>query len=200
MKNANSKRVAIYARVSTASQTVENQLQELREVARRNGWRIVAELSDSGISGSKGRDQRPAFDELLKRATRREFDVVMVWAIDRLGRSIQHLVGFMNEIHNLGVDLYIHQQAIDTTTASGRMVFGIFSALGEYERELIRERIIAGQKRARAQGVKIGRPSKMNDAVRTSVKMLREKGVGIRDIAKKLEIGVGTVYSVLRAA
>lgn len=200
MKNANSKRVAIYARVSTASQTVENQLQELREVARRNGWRIVAELADNGISGSKGRDQRPAFDELLKRATRREFDVVMVWAIDRLGRSIQHLVGFMNEIHNLGVDLYIHQQAIDTTTASGRMVFGIFSALGEYERELIRERIIAGQKRARAQGVKIGRPSKMNDAVRTSVKMLREKGVGIRDIAKKLEIGVGTVYSVLRAA
>ena len=106
----------------------------------------------------------------------------------------------MNEIQSIGVDLYIHKQAIDTTTASGRMIFGIFSALGEYERELMRERIIAGQKRAVSQGIKIGRPSKMNDAVRTSVRMLRDKGVGIREISKKLEIGVGTVYSVLRAA
>jgi DNA invertase Pin-like site-specific DNA recombinase len=192
------RRVAIYARVSTQQQTVENQFRELREVAHRQGWQIVAELSDSGISGAKGRDQRPAFDELLKRATRREFDLIMVWAIDRLGRSIQHLVGFMNEIQSMGVDLYIHQQAIDTTTASGRMVFGIFSALGEYERELIRERIIAGQRRARAQGVRIGRPSQLNDAVRTSVRMLRDKGVGIKDIANRLQIGVGSVYAVLR--
>ena len=194
------RRVAIYARVSTSTQTVENQFLELRAVAQRNGWHIAAELSDSGISGAKGRDQRPAFDELLKRSTRREFDVVMVWAIDRLGRSIQHLVSFMNDMQSVGIDLYIHQQAIDTTTASGRMIFGIFSALGEYERELIRERIIAGQKRAVSQGIKIGRPSKMNDAVVTSVRMLRQKGIGIRDIARKLEIGVGTVYSVLRAA
>ena len=193
-------KVAIYARVSTASQSVENQFAELRDVAARNGWEIVVELSDHGISGAKGRDQRPAFDELLRRATRREFDLIMVWAIDRLGRSIQHLVSFINEIQSLRVDLYVHQQAIDTTTPSGRMIFSIFSALGEYERELMRERIIAGQKRARSQGIKIGRPSKMNDAVKTSVKMLREKGIGIRDIAKKLEIGVGTVYSVLRAA
>ena len=129
-----SRRVAIYARVSTSSQTVENQFQELREVAHRNGWQIVAELSDTGISGAKGRDQRPAFDQLLKRATRREFDLIMVWAIDRLGRSIQHLVGFMNDILAMGVDLYVHQQSIDTTTPSGRMIFSIFSALGEYER------------------------------------------------------------------
>ncbi len=193
------KRVAIYARVSTNNQTVENQFLELREIAHRQGWQIVAELSDNGISGAKGREQRPAFDELLKRSTRREFDLIMVWAIDRLGRSIQHLVTFMNEIQGIGVDLYIHQQAIDTTTASGRMVFGIFAALGEYDRELIRERILAGQKRARAQGVKIGRPSQLNDAVRTSVKMLRDKGVGIRDIASRLQIGVGSVYAVLRA-
>jgi DNA invertase Pin-like site-specific DNA recombinase len=173
---------------------------ELRAVAERNGWQIVAELADNGISGTKGRDQRPAFDQLIKRATRREFDVIMVWAIDRLGRSIQQLVGFMNELQCINVDLYIHQQAIDTTTPSGRMVFGIFSALGEYERELIRERIMAGQRRARAQGVKIGRPSKMNDAVKTSVKMLRDNGIGIKDIAKRLEIGIGTVYSVLKAA
>ena len=200
MTYSKSLRVAIYARVSTSSQTVENQFQELREVARRNGWTIVAELSDSGISGAKGRDQRPAFDQLLKRATRREFDVIMVWAIDRLGRSIQHLVGFMNDIQAMGVDLYVHQQAIDTTTPSGRMIFSIFSALGEYERELIRERIMAGQKRARAQGVKIGRPSKLNDAVRTSVKLLRDGGMGIKEISKRLEIGVGSVYGALQAA
>lgn len=200
MNYSKSRRVAIYARVSTSSQTVENQLQELREVAKRNGWTIVAELSDSGISGAKGRDQRPAFDQLLKRATRREFDLIMVWAIDRLGRSIQHLVGFMNDIQAMGVDLYVHQQAIDTTTPSGRMTFSIFSALGEYERELIRERILAGQKRARAQGIKIGRPSKLNDAVRTSVKLLRDGGMGIKEISKRLDIGVGSVYSALNAA
>jgi DNA invertase Pin-like site-specific DNA recombinase len=191
------RRVALYARVSTCNQTVENQLAELREIAHRQGWSIVAELSDEGISGSKGRDKRLAFDQLLKRATRREFDLIMVWAIDRLGRSIQHLVGFMNELQSLKVDLYVHQQAIDTTTPSGRMVFGIFSALGEYERELIRERILAGQKRARAQGIKIGRPSKLNDAVKTSVKLLRGNGMGIKQIAKTLEIGIGSVYASL---
>ena len=194
------RRVALYARVSTSNQTVENQLAELREIAHRQGWTIVAELSDEGISGSKGRDKRPAFDQLSKRATRREFDLIMVWAIDRLGRSIQHLVGFMNELQSLRVDLYVHQQAIDTTTPSGRMVFGIFSALGEYERELIRERILAGQKRARSQGIKIGRPSKLNDAVKTSVRLLRGNGMGIKQIAKTLEIGIGSVYSSLSEA
>jgi DNA invertase Pin-like site-specific DNA recombinase len=200
MHNGRTRKVAIYARVSTSSQTVENQLQELRDVAKKNNWYVVAEFSDSGISGAKGRDQRPAFDQLLKRATRREFDLIMVWAIDRLGRSIQHLVGFMNDIQAMGVDLYVHQQAIDTTTPSGRMTFSIFSALGEYERELIRERIMAGQRRARAQGVKLGRPSKLNDAVRTSVKLLRGGGMGIKEISRTLEIGIGSVYGALRAA
>ncbi|MCX7350653.1 MAG: recombinase family protein, partial [Alphaproteobacteria bacterium] len=129
-----------------------------------------------------------------------EFDLIMVWAIDRLGRSIQHLVGFMNDILAMGVDLYVHQQSIDTTTPSGRMIFNIFSALGEYERELIRERIMAGQKRARAQGVKIGRPSSMTPALRTSVKLLRDGGMGIKEISTRLEIGVGSVYGALRAA
>jgi DNA invertase Pin-like site-specific DNA recombinase len=194
------RRAAIYARVSTSSQTVDNQIAELREVAVRNGWYVIYELTESGVSGAKDRDQRPVFDELIRRATRREFDIVLVWAIDRLGRSIQHLVGFMNEIQALGIDLYCHQQALNTATPAGRMVFSVFSALGEYERELIRERIIAGQRRARSQGIKIGRPSKMNDAVKTSVMLLREKGMSIREIAKRLEIGVGTVYAVLKTA
>jgi DNA invertase Pin-like site-specific DNA recombinase len=188
------RRAAIYARVSTSSQTVENQIAELREVAARNGWHVVTELSESGITGGKGRHQRPAFNELVRKASR-EFDIVMVWAIDRLGRSIQQLVEFMNELQWLGIDLYSHQQALNTATPAGRMVFNIFSALGEYERELIRERIIAGQRRGRSQ---VGRPSKMNEAVRTSVRLLRDKGMSIRQIAKRLEIGVGTVYSVLK--
>ena len=200
MHTSSTRCVAIYARVSTTSQTVENQIAELRAVANRNGWYVAIELTDSGISGSKGRDQRPAFSDLIHRATRREFDIVMVWAIDRLGRSIQQLVEFMNELHWLGIDLYSHQQALNTATPAGRMVFSIFSALGEYERELIRERIIAGQRRARSQGIRIGRPSKMNEAVRTSVRLLRDKGMSIREIAKRLEIGVGTVYSVLKTA
>jgi DNA invertase Pin-like site-specific DNA recombinase len=156
MLTSSTRRVAIYARVSTTSQTVENQIAELRQVANRHGWYIAIELTDSGISGGKGRDQRPAFNDLIRRATRREFDIVMVWAIDRLGRSIQQLVEFMNELQWLGIDLYSHQQALNTATPAGRMVFSIFSALGEYERELIRERIIAGQRRARSQGIRIG--------------------------------------------
>jgi DNA invertase Pin-like site-specific DNA recombinase len=140
------RRAVIYARTSTSSQTVENQFAELRDVAMQNGWRITLELTDNGISGSEGRDQRPALNELIQRATRREFDVVMVWAIDRVGRSIQQLVDFMNELQWLGIDLYSHQQAINTATPAGLMVFNIFSALGEYERELIRERILAGHR------------------------------------------------------
>lgn len=194
------KRVAIYARASSGSQTVESQIQALRAVASRQNWEIVCELSDQEISRSKGRDQRPQFDELLKRATRHELDLIAVWSIGSLGRSVPHLISFMSEVQRLGVDLYAHQQALDTTTTGGRMIFGVFSALGDYERELIRERIIGGQKRARGQGVKIGRPSRMNDAVRTSVRMLHDKGVPVRQISKRLEIGVGTVYSVLRAA
>ena len=139
MFTSSTRRAAIYARVSTTSQTVENQISELRQVASRNGWYVAVELTDSGISGSKGRDQRPAFNDLLRRATRREFDIVMVWAIDRLGRSIQQLVEFMNELQWLGIDLYSHQQALNTATPAGRMVFSIFSALGEYEREILEE-------------------------------------------------------------
>lgn len=193
-------RAVIYARVSTTNQTVTNQLLELRQAAERMGWIVVAELTDDGISGAKGRDQRPAFDRLFHMVQRREIDVVMAWSIDRIGRSIQHLTSFMSEVQAMGIDLYIHQQAINTATPAGRMVFGIFSALGEYERELIRERINAGLARARAQGKKLGRPSNVNASVITSVKMLREKGHSIHTIAKQLRIGVGTTQKILASA
>ena len=120
-------RAVIYARVSTTHQTTDNQLIELRQAASRMGWSVVGELTDDGISGTKGREQRPAFDRLFQMVQRKEVDVVMAWSIDRLGRSIQHLTSFMSEVQAVGVDLYIHQQAINTATAAGRMVFGIRS-------------------------------------------------------------------------
>jgi len=191
------KRIAIYARVSTDKQTVDNQLIELRSLCERLGYTIVQEYTDNGISGAKSRSDRPALDLLLKDATRRKFDMVMCWSIDRLGRSLQHLVEILNELQALRIDLFFQQQGMDTSTPSGRMIFSVFGAIGEFERNLIRERVLAGQQRAKANGVKLGRPSKMNDGMKSAVKLLREKGMGIKQIARELQIGVGTVYSVM---
>ena len=192
------KTIAIYARVSTEKQTTENQLIELRSLCERLGYQIYQEYVDNGISGAKGRDERPALNALLKDASRRRFDMVMCWSIDRLGRSLQNLVEILNELQSLKIDLYFQQQGMDTSTPSGRMIFSVFGAIGEFERNLIRERVIAGQQRAKASGVKLGRPPKMNDGMRNAVKLLRDKGLGIKQIAKQLQIGVGTVYSVVQ--
>jgi DNA invertase Pin-like site-specific DNA recombinase len=191
------KNVAIYARVSTDKQTCENQLQELRATAERMGYTVVAEFVDSGLSGMKTRQDRPALDSQMKSATQRKFDMIMCWSIDRLGRSLQNLVEILNEMQSMKIDMFFLQQGMDTTTPSGRMIFSVFGAIGEFERNLIRERVIAGQKRAVANGVKIGRPSKMNDGMRSAIKILREKGMGIKQIAKQLQVGIGTVYSAI---
>ena len=191
------KRIALYARVSTDKQTCENQLQELRSIAERMNYTIVAEFVDNGISGMKTRQNRPALDQLMKSATQRKFDMVMCWSIDRLGRSLQNLVEILNELQAIKIDLFFLQQGMDTSTPSGRMIFSVFGAIGEFERNLIRERVIAGQKRAVANGVKMGRPSKMNDGMRSAIKLLREKGMGIKQIARELKVGIGTVYSVI---
>jgi DNA invertase Pin-like site-specific DNA recombinase len=191
------KRIALYARVSTDKQTCENQLQELRTIAERMNYTIVTEFVDNGISGMKTRQNRPALDQLMKSATQRRFDMVMCWSIDRLGRSLQNLVEILNELQALKIDLFFLQQGMDTSTPSGRMIFSVFGAIGEFERNLIRERVIAGQKRAVANGVKMGRPSKMNDGMRSAIQLLREKGMGIKQIARELKVGIGTVYSVI---
>jgi len=191
------KKIAIYARVSTDKQTCENQLLELRIIAKRMGYEVVSEFIDNGISGSKGREGRPALDLMMKSATQRKFDMVMCWSIDRLGRSLQNLVEILNELQSMRIDLFFLQQGMDTSTPSGRMIFSVFGAIGEFERNLIRERVIAGQKRAVANGVKMGRPSKMNEGMRSAIQLLREKGMGIKQIAKQLQVGIGTVYSVI---
>jgi DNA invertase Pin-like site-specific DNA recombinase len=189
------KKVAIYARVSTDKQTCENQLKELRSIAERMQYIVVDEFIDEGISGAKS--SRPALDALMKSATQRRFDMVMCWSIDRLGRSLQNLIEILNELQSLKVDLFFMQQGLDTSTSAGRMMFSIFGALAEFERNLIRERVIAGQQRAISQGVKMGRPSKMNDGMKNAIKLLRERGIGIKQIARELKIGIGTVYSAI---
>jgi len=151
-------KVALYARVSTDGQSTENQLQELRKVADQNGWQIAQEFVDHGISGAKGRDKRPAFDSMCKGVIRKEFDLIMTWSVDRLGRSLQHLVTFLDELHSKKVDLFLHQQGIDTTTPAGKMMFQMLGVFAEFERAMIKERINAGLSRARAQGKKLGRP------------------------------------------
>ena len=152
------KRAAIYVRVSTDKQTVENQLRELRQIAERRGWEVVKEYDDAGISGSKGRNDRPGLDEMLKDAQRRRFDVVMAWAIDRLGRSLIDLLSTIQQLETCGVDLYLDQQAIDTTTPTGRLMFQITGAFAEFERSMIRQRIRAGLRRAVEAGKQLGRP------------------------------------------
>ena len=192
-----SKKVAIYARVSTDKQTTENQLNELRAVANRMGYVITQEYVENGVSGAKSRLDRPSLDAMMKDAVRGRFDMVMCWSIDRLGRSLQNLVEILNELQSIKVDLYFLQQGMDTSTSSGRMMFSIFGALSEYERSLIRERVCAGLQTAKSRGVKLGRPSKMNDGMKQAIVLLREKGMGIKQIAKELQIGIGTVYNSL---
>src|SRR5262249_30577259 len=149
---------AIYVRVSTDKQTVENQVRELRQIAERRGWEIVEQYSDAGISGGKGRDDRPGLDQMLKDAQRRRFDVVMAWAIDRLRRSLIDLLGTIQALEACGVDLYLDQQALDTTTPAGRLMFQVTGAFAEFERSMIRQRINAGLKRAVEAGKMLGRP------------------------------------------
>jgi DNA invertase Pin-like site-specific DNA recombinase len=189
-------KVALYARVSTDGQTTENQLQELRKVADRNGWQIIQEFVDHGISGAKGRDQRPAFDEMCKGVIRKEFDLVMAWSVDRLGRSLQHLVTFIDELHSKKVDLFLHRQGIDTTTPAGKMMFQMLGVFAEFERAMIKERINAGLARARAQGKTLGRP-KVSLKVENKIKKLRATGKGIRKIASELSVGVSTVKRIV---
>jgi len=191
------KKVALYARVSTADQTTENQLLELRDVARKSGWTIAREFIDHGVSGAKSAQDRPAMASLMKAVARREIDGILVWDVSRLGRSLQDLVSILNDIRSKSVDLYIHKQGLDTSTPSGKMMFQMLGVFAEFEREVIRERINAGLARAKAEGKKLGRPSNVNDAVVSSVKLLRGQGMSICKIAKMLKIGVGTASKIL---
>jgi len=199
-KRSRQLRVALYARVSTDKQSTENQLQELRHAAERLGWQVVDEFVDRGISGAKGRKDRPQLDALLKGVARKEFDVVGAWSVDRLCRSLIDLVNMLQELHATGVDLYLHQQGINTTTPAGRAIFGMMGVFAEFERALIQERIKAGLQRARKLGTKsgnaIGRPRASPD-VEARIHELRATGLGMVKIAAQVGCGVSVVQRVL---
>ena len=194
-------RAAIYLRVSTDEQTTENQERELRAAADRIGHEIVAVYRDAGISGSKGRDQRPGFDTMHKDAARRRFDVVMAWSVDRLGRSLQDLCGFLSELHSLGIDLFLHQQGIDTTTPAGKAMFQMMGVFAEFERAMIRERVNAGIARAKAGGKHCGRPfidTKLEGRIRAA--LAAPDRPGLHKIAKQFRVGTGTVQRIAAQA
>ena len=198
------KKVVAYIRVSTDKQSVENQLNELTSVADRNGWELVHTYCDKGISGAFGRDKRPAFDELLKDANRKEFDGILVWSIDRIGRSLQDLISFLDDVQSKDIDLYIHQQGLDSSTPTGRLMFSLVGSFAEYERTLIKERVRAGMERAKKSGTKsgraIGRPTNVNDGTKSAVIELHKSGMSMNKICKTLSIGSGTLYKLLDAA
>ena len=195
--------VALYLRVSTGGQTVANQRRELEDMADRAGWKIIDVYQDEGISGAKGRNGRPALDRMLNDATRRHFKKLLVWDLSRLGRSLRDLISITDHFQEVGIDLYVHKDAIDTGTASGRLFFHIVGAIGEFERERIRERINAGLARAKAEGKRLGRPSgtsKSKVKHQAEIASLRGAGMSIRKIAGTVRVSTSTVQAALKRA
>lgn len=187
------KRVAIYARVSTADQKTENQLIDLRRYAGQRGWTIANEYVDQGISGAK--DSRPALDTLMADARRRRFDVVLVWKFDRFARSARHLLNALDQFNSLAVDFSSVQDAVDTSSAYGKAMFTIVGAMAELERELIRQRVLNGVQKARERGKRLGRPRTTVDLA--SILAMKHDGQSVRTIAAKLNVGKSTVAKLL---
>jgi DNA invertase Pin-like site-specific DNA recombinase len=189
------KRAVLYLRVSTVDQTTANQERELREVASRMGCEIVHVYKDHGISGAKGRDKRPAFDRLLKDAAQRKFDMVMAWSVDRLGRSLQDLVSFLSELHALHVDLFLHQQGLDTTSPAGKAMFQMMGVFAEFERSMIQERVRAGLRRAVDEGKQLGRP-RIAPELEKRIREALKDGATIRGAAEKFGVNPSTIQRV----
>ena len=188
-----SRRVGLYCRVSTTGQTAENQLLQLRSFAAARGWTIT-EYVDHGQSGAK--ERRPALDALHAAVRGRTLDIVACVKLDRLARSVHHLVAMVREFEALGVDLVVLDQAIDTTTPSGRLLFHVLASISEFERDLIRDRVLAGLKRARSQGVRLGRPPVVVDRVRAE--RLLAAGQSLRTVARALGVSHTTVAGLVK--
>ena len=207
----NGNRAAIYLRVSRDDQTTENQRLVLARVAGHRGWAIVQTYEDQGISGAKGRDQRPGLDTMLKDASRRKFDVVLAWAIDRLGRSLIDLLRTIQDLEAVGVDLYLDQQHLDTTTPTGKLLFHVTGAFSEFERSMIRQRVNAGLTVIKAKikrdghfttraGIvrrRLGRPGAEPKQIARARQELA-KGLGIGRVARMTGLGTGTVHKLKR--
>jgi DNA invertase Pin-like site-specific DNA recombinase len=191
------KRVAIYIRVSTSKQDTDNQRRELAAVADRSGWEIWKVYEDAGISGAKGRDKRPGLEAMMKAVNAKEFDMVAAWSVDRLGRSLTDLLGILQELQEKGVDLFLHQQGLDTSTTAGKAMFQMLGVFAEFERGIIRERVNAGLARARARGTKLGR-RRVEQVVEARILELKANGDGILKIGRKLGIGTSVVQRVVK--
>ena len=196
-KGKEMKRAALYLRVSKHEQTIENQRIELERVAAAKGWKIVSVFKDEGISGSFGRGVRSQYDAMLKKGVQAQHDVVMAWDVSRLSRSLADLVTTLDELHACGIDLYLHQQAIDTTTPAGKAMFQMCGVFAEFERSILSERVKAGLNRAREQGKVLGRPYKVANI--KSIMQSREQGMTIRQISNKHNLSIGKVHKILKA-
>ena len=194
-KGKRMKRAVLYLRVSTNEQTIENQRIELERVAAAKGWKVIATFKDKGISGAFGREVRAQYDLMLKQGIQAKFDVVLAWDVSRLSRSLVDLVTTLDELHACGIDLYLHQQAIDTTTPVGKAMFQICGVFAEFERGILSERVKAGLNRAREEGKTLGRPTKRINVQR--IVESRKDGKTIRAIAKEHGVSIGKVHKAL---
>ena len=191
------KRAALYLRVSKNEQTIENQRLELERVALARGWKIVSVFKDEGISGAFGRGVRSQYDAMLKKGVQAQYDVVMAWDVSRLSRSLSDLVQTLEELHACGIDLYLHQQAIDTTTPAGKAMFQMCGVFAEFERGILSERVKAGLNRAKEQGTVLGRPTKV-----ANIKVIvegRKNGKTIRQIANEQMLSIGKVHKIIKS-
>ena len=191
------KRCVLYSRVSTDKQQCLNQVIEMTEYTKRSDLEIVRTYQDDSTSSRKEISQRTQLSQMLSDANRKSFDVLVVSSIDRIARNTKECIEIVNQLNELNIDIIFLREGVDTRTSIGRMIFHVFSSLGEYEREMIRSRIMIGLNRAREQGKKLGRKTKINESLITAVRLLREKEMSIKNISKQLNIGVGTVYKVL---
>jgi len=192
------KRAVLYLRVSKTDQTIDNQRIELERVAAAKGWKIIATFKDEGISGAFGREVRAQYDSMLKQGVQAKFDVVLAWDVSRLSRSLVDLVTTLDELHACGIDLYLHQQAIDTTTPAGKAMFQMCGVFAEFERGILSQRVKAGLNRARAEGKVLGRPIKIAN-VRGILKD-REIGKPIRQIALEHGLSIGKIHKIISTA
>ena len=186
-------KVGIYVRVSTLQQTTENQLLELQEICERNDWTVVEEYNET-VSGTKGVDSRSELNRLLKDASRKKFEKVVIWSVDRLGRSMKHLVMVLSQLKDLDVDIYSYKQGIDTSTTMGSSFFHMVGIFAELENNMRSERQKIGIKRAMKDGIKFGRKDVMDEEKEYQIYQLRSKGKSIRSIAKEVGISVGRTH------
>ena len=191
------RKVAIYCRVSTLDQTVDNQLIELRDHCSKMGWEIVKEYADEGLSGALSREKRPALNSLIKDAYRKKFDGVVCWDISRIGRSMKELVLFLSDMKDRDIGICSVRQGFDTSTSMGEIMFQFVGILSSWEREMIRERTLAGLDRARSEGKTLGRKKVITDEITSKIVKLRSIGRSIRDIASEVGVSRGTVSNVL---